>query len=126
MKKIDFKKDLSSVMFSLLLFQLALLPIYETIDIVFYLVSVLMILCGVIGVANCVLSIVKDKRSFVLNLTSRSIFSYLEVVTAFLGLMISYSFHSNTFNFWIFILVCSLIFILMPNRPIKSDTMQKE
>lgn len=126
MKKIDFKQDTSSVVFSVLLFLNALLPIFEINNIIFYTLSSLMILCVLMGIVHCAKAIVKDKRSFVLNLTSRSVFSFFDAIIALIGLIIAYSFHTNMLNFWIFILVCSIAFILMPSPKIKSDVIQKK
>lgn len=125
MKKIDFKQHTSSVVFSILLFLNALLPIFENINIIFYTLSSLMILCVVIGIVHCTKAVVKDKRSFILNLTSRSVFSFFDAIIALIGLIIAYCFHSNMLNLWIFILVCSSAFILMPSPKIKSDAVQK-
>jgi len=57
----------------------------------------------------------REKQNFVLNLASKSIFSYFDIVSALIGLIISYSLNSNLFKLWIFLLVINVLSILIPN-----------
>jgi hypothetical protein len=115
MKKIFLVKNLSPIMFSAFLFLFAIEQALENINILYYIVLVLMILCVVLLLFSSVKSIVKDKQNFVLSLTSKSIFSFFDIGSALIGLIISYSLNSNLFKLWIFLLVINIITILIPH-----------
>ena len=114
MKRIFLVKNLSSIMFSMFLFLFAIEQALENINILYYFVLVLMMLCVALGLFSSVKSLVKDKQNFILNLNSKSIFSYLDAGSVLIGLIISYSLNSNLFKLWIFLLVITVITILMP------------
>jgi hypothetical protein len=120
MKRIFLVKNLSSIMFSMFLFLFAIEQALENINILYYFVLVLMMLCVALGLFSSVKSLVKDKQNFILNLNSKSIFSYLDAGSVLIGLIISYSLNSNLFKLWIFLLVITVITILMPHLSKKN------
>lgn len=107
-------------MFSMFLFLFAIEQALENINILYYFVLVLMMLCVALGLFSSVKSLVKDKQNFILNLNSKSIFSYLDAGSVLIGLIISYSLNSNLFKLWIFLLVITVITILMPHLSKKN------
>ena len=72
-------------MFSMFLFLFAIEQALENINILYYFVLVLMMLCVALGLFSSVKSLVKDKQNFILNLNSKSIFSYLDAGSVLIG-----------------------------------------
>lgn len=115
MRKSFLMKNLSQIMFSVFLFLFAVQQALGSINILYYIILVLMILCVVVWLVSCFKTVMREKQNFVLNLTSKSILSYFDIVSALIGLIISYSLNSNLFKLWIFILVINVLSILIPN-----------
>lgn len=115
MRKSFLMKNLSQIMFSVFLFLFAVQQALESINILYYIILVLMILCVVVWLVSCFKTVMREKQNFVLNLTSKSILSYFDIVSALIGLIISYSLNSNLFKLWIFLLVINVLSILIPN-----------
>lgn len=116
MGKTYFNHNLPSVMFSIFLFLFAVEPALGKINtITDYIVCSLTMLCGAIWLVSFIISIVKDKQNFILRLTSKSKFSFFDIASALIGLIISYYLNPNLFDMWIFLLVLNVVFILIPN-----------
>jgi hypothetical protein len=120
MKKRYLRHNLTSFMFSIFFFLFAVEPALEKINVIDYIVWSLIILCETIWLVSCIISIVKDKQNFILNLTSTSRFSFFNIASALIGLIISYSLNSNLIKLWIFLLVINIVSILIP-RPFKQQ-----
>ena len=124
MKRINFKQNLSSIMFSIFYFLFAIEPAIENHNIIYYSVLSLRLLCGVIWLINCTILIANNKKSFILGLASKSLFSFFDTTSALIGLIISYSFNSSLFKLWIFFFLLNIVYILIPSPKIKDDTIQ--
>lgn len=115
MEKKYLRHNLPSVMFSIFFFLFAIEPVLAKIKIIDSIVWVLIILCGSIGLISCIIFTVKDTRNFFINLASTSRFSILNIASALLGLIISYSLNSHLIKLWIFFLVINILYLLIPN-----------
>ena len=113
--RIHLGNSLCHSMFSIFLFLFAVEPAFENIKILYYIILSIMMLCGVVWLLNGVNSIIKDKQNFILSLTSKSLFSFFDIASSLIGLIISYSSNSNLLKLWIFLLALNIIFILIPN-----------
>jgi hypothetical protein len=115
MEKIYLRHNLPFFMFSIFFFLFAVEPALEKINIIDYIVWSLIILCGAIWLVSCIISIVKNKKNFIISFASTSIFSFFNIASALIGLIISYFFNSNLIKLWIFLLVIYIVAILIPN-----------
>ena len=115
MEKIFLRHNLPSIMFSLFLFLFAIEPVFEKIIIIDYIVWALIMLCVIILFVSVISLIIKYKMVFILSLTSKSRFSFFNITSALIGLIISYSFNSHLVNVWIFLLVLNIVDILTPD-----------
>lgn len=120
MEKIYLRHNLPSFIFSIFLFLFAVEPALVKINVPDYIVWSLIILCIAILLVSCIVLIVKDKRSFVVSFASTSRFSFFNIASALIGLIISYSLNSNLVKLWIFLLVINIVAILIPN-PFKQQ-----
>lgn len=109
--RIYLRHNLPSVMFSIYLFLFALEPALENIKLYY----ILLVLCGAIWLVTFIISIITHKQYFILNFAAKTKLSFFDVVSALIGLVISYSLNSNLFKLWIFLLVINIVAILMPN-----------
>jgi len=120
MEKIYLRHNLPSFIFSIFLFLFAIEPVLVKIIVIDYIVWSLIMLCGIIWLVICIISIAKDKQNFILSLTSTSRFSFFNIASALIGLIISYSLNSNLIKLWIFLLVINIVSILIPS-PFKQQ-----
>ena len=119
MGKMHLKHNLPSWSFCIFLFLFAVEPVFALakMHVIDYIVWSLIMLFG-FGTFLLAIFIgltTQDRVGFILNLTSTSRFSFFDIASALIGLIISYFFNSNLIKLWIFLLVIFIVAILMPN-----------
>lgn len=103
------KKNFSSLAFSLLIFLFAIGPIFEYFGVADYIIWRLILVCIIIAFCCTVYQLIKDRRSFIAQLTSRNLFYYLDIIWSALGLIISLYFNTYLYGFWTALFCISII-----------------
>ena len=103
------KKNLSSLTFSLLIFLFATGPVFEYFGVADYIIWRLILVCIIIAFCCTVYQLIKDRRSFIAQLTSRNLFYYLDIIWSALGLIISLYFNTYLYGFWTALFCISMI-----------------
>jgi len=103
------KKNISSLTFSLLIFLFATEPIFEYFGVADYIIWRLILVCIIRAFCCTVYQLIKDRRSFIAQLTSRNLFYYLDIIWSALGLIISLYFNTYLYGFWTALFCISII-----------------
>ena len=106
-------KSFTSFAFSLLIFLFATEPIVEYFGVADYIIWRLILVCIIIAFCCTVYQLIKDRRSFIAQLTSRNLFYYLDIIWSALGLIISLYFNTYLYGFWTALFCISMIDLFM-------------
>ncbi len=107
------KKNLSSLTFSLLIFLFATEPLIEYNGVADYIIWRLILICMISAFCCTVYQLIKDRKSFIAQLTSRNLFYYLDIIWSALGLIISLYFNTYLYGFWTALFCISMIDLFM-------------
>ena len=115
MKRTALDFNIRPYCFSTFMLLFAISPVTEANDVVFYTLSAIMGVILLVILVSAGISISKDKKGFVKSaLTPNIPFKFFDVLTSVVGIVVGYSMNSNSYQFWIFLLVLTIIAILIP------------
>lgn len=124
MKRMAFNFNIRPYCFSIFLLLFAISPVAESNDVVYYAILAVMLLSLLVMLASAIISISKDKKGFIESAIAPPDvhFWFFYILTSLVGIVVGYSLNSDTYKFWIFLLVLMIIPILIP--PPKTEKTQ--
>lgn len=116
MKRIAFNFNIRPYCFSIFLLLFAISPVTEANDMMYYSLLAVMGLSILVMLVSAIISISKDKKRFIESaiVPPDVHFWFFYMLTSVVGIVIGYSLNSDTYKFWIFLLVLMIIPILIP------------